>query len=357
MSFSDLVKRNLEKLESTFDESLSGVHIYNEKKVCKCDRLFDGTLIDWKGRIKQQFSFSYLSVFCQKGYLAQKTYESKEFGLWTKKDKKIWTKNIPIHHEIYPLQKSFFTFTKEVHKYKGRDVAFDVILEFDYVGTQQQRWSSWDHLQELQKCHKTFPLDYRFLPVAKRKNAEPFGSLYDYYRFNSFQQIPKNTLEQRDSRFQKGNWLVSARHGSLLFIIDYKTKKIVWSYTHKTIQGQHAAQLLENGNILLFDNGRYRGWSRIIELNPLSGEIVFEYRADSFYSQSRGYVQKLENGNYLITESERGRIFEITLEKELVWEYYHPQKQTDTTYPQSIGKREWIYRCYGYKRLDINNNL
>ncbi len=352
MSFADLIKRNLEKLESNFDESLSGVHMYDKKKVCRCDRLFDGFLIDWKGSVKQEYSFKYLSVFCEKGYLAQREYESKEFGLFTKKNKKIWSKKIPIHHDIFPQTKSFFTFTKETKKYKGRVVDFDIIIEFDYKGKELQRWSSYEYLQELQKHHKKMPFDVLLIPTGmKRKTKSPFGGFYDYYRFNSFQVLPKNILEKEDSRFKHGNWLISARHGSILFIIDANTKKIVWSISQNNIkqeiQGQHAAQLLENGNILLFDNGRYRGWSRIIEFHPVTKHITFEYRDNSFFSESRGFVEKLPNSNYLITESEKGRVFELTSQKEIVWEYYHPQKQNDSRYSQSQGMRKWIYRCYG----------
>lgn len=350
MTFKDLVKRNLEQLENSFDTSLSGVHIHNESKIFKADRFFDGHIIDWQGNIKQEFEYKYLSTITKKGYLAQKEYESNTFGLFTKDNKPIWKKHLAIHHDMYPTKKSFFTFSKVNKKYKGRMVDFDTVLEFDYKGNQLGQWSSFDNLTELQKHHKKMPLDIPFLPTGmKRKTKSPWGGFYDYYRFNSFQLLPKNLLEKNDKRFQKGNWLISARHGSLIFILDKDTKEVVYSLSQKDvegeIQGQHAVQLLENGNLLIFDNGRYRGWSRIIEINPITKHINFEYKDDSFFTKSRGYVQKLPNDNYLITESEKGRIFEITEDKELVWEYYHPEKQNDKNYPQSIGKREWIYQA------------
>ncbi|MFT4326059.1 MAG: arylsulfotransferase family protein [Candidatus Woesearchaeota archaeon] len=355
MSFKDLVHQNLDALENTFDESLSGIHIYDESKVWKGSRLFDGFLIDYKGNILQEFDFKYLSVFCSKGYVAQDGYESKHFGLFTKKNKKIWVKKHAIHHDIFPLQDSFFTFGKACKKYKGRLVDFDIIEHYDYSGKKLFSWHAYSNLKDLQKLHPKFPLDIPKIPLipdfVKRKSPSPWGGLHDYYRFNSFQVIPKNVLEKENSSFKAGNWLISARHGSLIFIIDKDTQKIVWSLSYKDIknhlEGQHAVQMLENGNILMFDNGRYRGWSRIIEINPITKEIMFEYKAKDFFSLSRGYVQKLPNDNYLITESEKGRIFEITKDKELVWEYYHPKQQNNPQYPQSQGKRDWIYRCYG----------
>ena len=40
---------------------------------------------------------------------------------------------------------------------------------------------------------------------------------------------------------------------------------------------QHAPTPLPNGNLLIFDNGTLRGYSRVIELNPLTEEIAWEY--------------------------------------------------------------------------------
>ena len=87
--------------------------------------------------------------------------------------------------------------------------------------------------------------------------------------------------------------------------------------------------MLDSGNLLIFDNGLRRGWSRVIELDPLTGEIAWEYRADppeSFYSKSRGSSQRLPNGNTLICESDRGRAFEVTASGEVVWEWLNPAR-------------------------------
>ena len=48
-------------------------------------------------------------------------------------------------------------------------------------------------------------------------------------------------------------------------------------------QGQHAPTPLENGNILIFDNGVHRlddplPFSRVIEVNPATNEIVWTYQ-------------------------------------------------------------------------------
>src|SRR4030043_144112 len=51
---------------------------------------------------------------------------------------------------------------------------------------------------------------------------------------------------------------------------------------------QHDATLLDNGNILIFDNGLHRKrmpqhYSRIVEVNPKTEKIEWEYKADPPY--------------------------------------------------------------------------
>ena len=77
-----------------------------------------------------------------------------------------------------------------------------------------------------------------------------------------------------------------------------------------------------------------RGWSRVVEMDPLSGEIVWEYRGDpeaGFWSPVGSGAQRLPNGNTLICAmnwSEPGRIFEVTPDGETVWEYWNPEGES-----------------------------
>ena len=115
-------------------------------------------------------------------------------------------------------------------------------------------------------------------------------------------------------------------------MIDKESKRIVWTWGPGEILGQHNPIMLDNGHILLFDNGCHgpednRGYSRIVEMNPLSGKIIREYKGSppkNFYSPYVSGQQQLPNGNILICSGGQGRIFEITKEKEIVWEYENP---------------------------------
>jgi hypothetical protein len=75
----------------------------------------------------------------------------------------------------------------------------------------------------------------------------------------------------------------------------------------------------------MFDNGTYRGYSRILELNPETEEVVWSYEdPENFFSPYRAGVQRLPNSNTLICESDAGRIFEVTPEGEIVWDFLSP---------------------------------
>jgi outer membrane protein assembly factor BamB len=110
-------------------------------------------------------------------------------------------------------------------------------------------------------------------------------------------------------------------------IVDPEARAVVWSWGPGELDRPHHPSVLPNGNLLIFDNGNLRGWSRLVELEPASGTIVWEYRGDppeSFSSPVRGSAQALPNGNVLVTESSRGRVFEVTRDGAVVWTFLNP---------------------------------
>jgi outer membrane protein assembly factor BamB len=96
---------------------------------------------------------------------------------------------------------------------------------------------------------------------------------------------------------------------------------------------QHQPTFLDDGRLLLFDNlGAGRDRSRVLELDPLTGETVWQFggtRDADFFSKTLGSCQRLPNGNTLITESENGRALEVTPEGKVVWEFYNPHRAGD----------------------------
>jgi hypothetical protein len=126
-----------------------------------------------------------------------------------------------------------------------------------------------------------------------------------------------------------GDLLISIRSIDTIAVINVEKKRVLWKWGPGELDRPHHPTVLKNGNILVFDNGWRRGYSRVIELNPRSESIVWEFKGSppsSFFTQKRGGAYAFPNDNILITESNNGRAFEVTREGEIVWEYWMPFK-------------------------------
>ena len=141
-------------------------------------------------------------------------------------------------------------------------------------------------------------------------------------------EIFDGSLADRSPIYAAGNVLVSMRTINTIAIVDPRTREVLWAWGPTNLHRQHHPTLLDNGNILLFDNGRRR--SQIVELDPLSYEVVWRYAPKGgFLSRFRGSAQRLPNGNTLITESDRGYVFEVSPDHEVVWRFANPDVQPD----------------------------
>lgn len=127
-----------------------------------------------------------------------------------------------------------------------------------------------------------------------------------------------------------GQLLVSFREPGAVGVVDLDREELVWALRGYWI-GQHDPRILDNGNILLFDNlgnfNRPEGRSRVLEFDPRTMAIEWQYtgtEAAPLQSDIRSYADRLPNGNTLITESSGGRILEVAPDGEIVWEYVNP---------------------------------
>ena len=131
---------------------------------------------------------------------------------------------------------------------------------------------------------------------------------------------------------------VSARNLSRITKIDYASKDLIWNMGQTDFMNeiyfeedlnfsqQHSVQVLDNGNLLFFDNHRYLNpeLSRCIEVEydeaNHSASIVWEHELPAeLFSGSRGECDRLENGNTLITAGRTGNTLEVTPNNEVVW--------------------------------------
>ena len=178
----------------------------------------------------------------------------------------------------------------------------DVLVEVDAAGNPVWQWRAADHLD-----------------TARHRIT--FNDLRDEWSHgNTVAALPDNRV------------MFSFRNISTVGIIDKDSGAIVWQLGDDALAQQHDPSLLDNGNILIYDNGSHSRHdplpaSRVIEVNPASGQIVWQYRDNppfNFFSAYISGARRLPNGNTLITEGHFGRIFQVTPDGSVVWEYINP---------------------------------
>jgi hypothetical protein len=181
----------------------------------------------------------------------------------------------------------------------------------------------------------------------------PKGGAGDIFHTNSV-RVLDGTLDALSPLFARGNILTSLCATSSIAIVDPGRRRVVWAQTGPWV-AQHDPRLLEDGNILLFDNLGREGSSRVVEYNPLSGRIEWVYPTEPdavLHSRTCGTCQRLANGNTLITESDSGRAIEVTRDGTIVWEYVNPHRAGDENeliatlldVTRIVEKPEWLGR-------------
>jgi hypothetical protein len=144
-----------------------------------------------------------------------------------------------------------------------------------------------------------------------------------------------NSVEVLDGRFahlapwlKRGNVLTSMRRLNTVAVVDLEQEKVVQMWTGD-FKALHDPRILDNGNLLLFDNQGRENASSVIEFDLLTRAPRWIYRGTPqapFYSEYCGAAARLPNGNTLITESGHGRAFEVTSDHEIVWEFHNPHR-------------------------------
>ena len=171
--------------------------------------------------------------------------------------------------------------------------------------------------------------------------VKPDGSVVYEWRSVEHLSIEEDIICPLESRLQwsgandltpldNGNFLISFRLLSSVAMVDRSTGSFIWKWGPGQIAHQHHPTLLDNGHVLLLDNGCHRpglSYSRVVEVDTSTNEIAWEYHGEplvSFFTHFTGGAERLPGGNTLICEGATGRLFEVTLAGEIVWEYISP---------------------------------
>jgi hypothetical protein len=253
----------------------------------------------------------------------------------------LWRTRLRFHHDIHVEEgQDLYAFTRDVRNIPHGEVTIPILDDYITIlkqdGEPVRRISIYDLFGDRLPAER---LD-RIADQVRQRGEIPIrelddSSLYDVFHSNSLERIDRDIAGFAG----EGDFLISIREIHTVAVVDIEAEEVVWSWGPGMVQAQHEPTLLQDGHVLVFDNGPYRKHSRVLEMDPLTGVVLWEYVAEppaDFFSQIRGGNQRLSNGNTLITESDKGRVFEVTAEGEIVWEFWNPETRND--------KRAAIYR-------------
>jgi hypothetical protein len=262
-----------------------------------------------------------------------------------------------------------------VKGFKAPQVLDDVLYEVDPQGKIVWRWTASDHLEEF---------GFSKAALDQLRNAAPRegAKAVDYLHTNSARALgPNKWFDRGDARFAPDNVIISSRQANIVAIVDRKSGKVVWRLGPDfapaatglprpvdQLIGQHDPHLIAPGlpgagNLIVFDNQGEAGYpivspgifphSRVLEIDPVKKEIVWEYTAVdsrqtqwSFYSAFISSARRLPNGNTLVDEGMNGRVFQVTPQGEIVWEYVSPFYGDSAVGGSGRQVRtNWVYRA------------
>lgn len=183
----------------------------------------------------------------------------------------------------------------------------------------------------------------------------PVGFHFDYLHTNSVTLLT-NEISDDYPFLLPGDIMLSHNGINAVTVLDGVSYRVKWALVG-IARLIHDADFIGHGRITLFNNlwqqpGNLVG-SRIVEWDCIrhqqtwtftpfdffKGIDPFSQKIDKFRSLTSGSQQLLPNGNYLITESNGGTLYEVTREKEVVWKYV-----TTNFDGNSVGGIYWAER-------------
>lgn len=232
----------------------------------------------------------------------------------------IWEFESLVHHDLWthPETQEIWVLTRKRMTLPERHPTIPILVDFVTVLTPEGQIKEEINLLE---CLERSPFGFLLPSVAVLASKGTTGDeAIDILHANHVEMIGSSG-SSLPAPFYPGNLLVSFRNINAVAVLDPNLAQVVWLWGPNSLVFQHHPTLLPSGNLLIFDNRLEQ--SRVIEIDPSrNNELTWQYGPlEGFFSQRRGSNQRLANGNTLITESDKGRVIEVTRDGEIVWEF------------------------------------
>jgi hypothetical protein len=177
----------------------------------------------------------------------------------------------------------------------------DAIWEIDPTGEPVHIWHSWEH----------------FDPEVDTLCTVDFTT--EWTHLNAVELTPE------------GDVLVSSQKLDKILKVSWPNGDVPWRWGGLgKISHPHDPTITQDGTLLIFDNGSrhpLQARSRVVEVDMETGEIIWQYVPSPVFSMMSLHIagaERLANDNTLICEGEAGRVFEVTRDCEICWEWISP---------------------------------
>lgn len=268
------------------------------------------------------------------------------------------------------------------------------IIEIEMIGSDQfnivWEWNIWDHLiQDFDSSKENYGnirenpqlMDLNFIGRSENKadwlhansiqyNEELDQIVISFQGTSEIFIIDHSTTTEEAASHSGGS---RGKGGDILFRWGNPQAYQLGSEENRTLYGQHFPHWIpttypDGGKLIIFNNGLERAgdFSSVDIISPplqTNGTYLFNsgepyaplkpdwtYTSTSFFSEIISGAQRLENGNTLICEGQRGRIFEINANKEIVWQYINPESGSGILTQGDQGTDNAVFRALKYPK-------
>jgi hypothetical protein len=202
----------------------------------------------------------------------------------------------------------------EIREVEGRKILGDTLVERSPEGVERRLWSTWDSFEP--DMTQTYPNLYAADPEVE-----------DWSHVNGLHYDPTEDALYATMTFNNGVAKVDRASGELVWVLS----NVDGDFTLETpdlLQLPHSVELLDNGNLLVFNRGQLGtvdGYSHVDEL-VVDQEARTASEAWSYTDPDRllvaflGSAQRLENDNTLITWTSAGKLNEVTQDGAVAWQ-------------------------------------
>ncbi len=320
-------------------------------------------IYDSKRTLIKDFGGAYCQ-FSEDGSFVMASY-GRELTRFSSIGSKVWTKNLLVHHQLNLTEdeKEVLALSHEYVYEKFGWARYDVLLRLNLKTGKILAKLSLKTI--MQKVFQSYP---RALAPAMVEDFDLKGkpiNLLEFTHWNSINEIPENSLGDRNPIFRKGNIIVSGLRNGSIFVFDRNLTKIVWHWEiskDKRSSNIHDATVTKDGKVLFYANeGLCKGAETISSINtldPITNEVQCLYPKEGQkyffvnsagkrvewaleYSSALGGVQLLGDGSILTNSrsmSVGGEGFLVGAGGEIKWVLQNSQIDDGTKKPRYFQK-------------------